>query len=102
MRPRGWRPTWKTGEIVTRLLILALLGFLVYTLWSALRRALSGPPPSRAPRSSARGARGEDMVQDPQCGTYVPRGDALESQIGGERRYFCSARCRDAFREKQG
>ncbi|WP_305042119.1 PP0621 family protein [Geoalkalibacter sp.] len=87
---------------MTRLLILALLVFLGYTLWNALRRALGGPPERKAPRPAARGPRGEDMVQDPQCGTYVPRGDALEVRDDGARHYFCSPECRDAWRAQRG
>jgi YHS domain-containing protein len=37
------------------------------------------------------------MVRDPQCGTYLPRTDALSRTVGGEKEYFCSEKCRDAF-----
>ena len=81
-----------------RLLILVLLGFLVYTVIHALQNSIGRsnqtPPPASTPN-------GEDMVKDPQCGTYVPRSDALEATIRGERHYFCSKECRDAFRRKQ-
>lgn len=38
------------------------------------------------------------MVQDPQCGVYLPRHEALRVQTaeGGER-HFCSEFCRDAY-----
>lgn len=77
-----------------RLLLLALLFFLGYTLVQALLRGLGGrrqgPPPSRT-------REGEDMVRDPQCGTFVPRSDAVTVTSRGETRYFCSAKCRDAW-----
>ncbi len=81
-----------------RLLILALLIFLGYTLWTAIRRSLPGGPrpTERRPDSSRRG---EDMVQDPECGTFVPRSEALEGVIGGRRHFFCSSACRDAFKQ---
>lgn len=79
---------------MVRLLIFALLCFLVYTLYTAVTRSLSGrgaaPPPEKT-------RRGEEMVQDPQCGTYLPRGDALEKTVRGTRHYFCSEKCRDAY-----
>lgn len=46
---------------------------------------------SRAPRIP-----GEEMVQDPQCRTYVVKGRALARRIGGRTLYFCSTACADA------
>jgi len=77
-----------------RLLLLALLFYVGYRFVSSLLRALPGRP--AAPRSKSPD-RGEEMVRDPQCGTYLPRGDALEKTVRGERHYFCSRECRDAF-----
>jgi YHS domain-containing protein len=77
-----------------RLLLLALLFYLGYCLIRTFFRALPGqkgsPPPAKGPR-------GEEMVQDPHCGTYLPRGDALVKTVRGEKHYFCSEACRDAF-----
>ncbi|WP_429886314.1 YHS domain-containing protein [Geoalkalibacter halelectricus] len=89
---------------MTRLLILTLLLCVGYSLWTYLRRALGGrrPPQASPPRRRAGGRQGEDLVQDPQCGTYVPRSEAVEAQVGGARLYFCSTQCRDAFRARQG
>jgi YHS domain-containing protein len=47
---------------------------------------------ARAPR-----IHGEEMVQDPQCRTYVVKGRALARRIGGRTTYFCSAGCADAY-----
>jgi uncharacterized protein len=77
-----------------RLLLLAVLFFLAYTLWGALARLLThrpGPPPEKTDQ-------GEEMVRDPQCGTYLPRGEALTRTVKGRRYYFCSSECRDAFK----
>ena len=77
-----------------RLLLLAVLFYLGYSLLRTFLRVLPGhkgsPPPAKSPR-------GEEMVQDPHCGTYLPRSDALEMTVRGEKRYFCSKACRDAF-----
>ncbi|KIH75687.1 YHS domain-containing protein [Geoalkalibacter ferrihydriticus] len=89
---------------MTRLLILTLLICIGYSLWTFVRRSLGGQRPPKEPQVPPRrtsSLRGEDLVQDPQCGTYVPRTEALETQIDGRRHYFCSPRCRDAFREKK-
>lgn len=77
-----------------RLLLLGLLCYLGYTLLRSFMRKLPG---NRSAPPAAKSSRGEEMVQDPQCGTYLPRGDALTKTVRGEKHYFCSATCRDAF-----
>ncbi|OHB33375.1 MAG: hypothetical protein A2X84_01570 [Desulfuromonadaceae bacterium GWC2_58_13] len=77
-----------------KLLILGLLGFLAYTFFTLITRSVAG---GKRAVPSHKTRQGEDMVQDPQCGTYVPRGDAIEKTVGGQKHYFCSARCRDEF-----
>ena len=81
-----------------RLLLLALLIFLAYTVYTAVVRALPGR--KSLPRDKSR--QGEEMVRDPQCGTFVPRSIALEKSIQGEKHFFCSARCRDMYKDKKG
>ncbi|WP_432822390.1 YHS domain-containing protein [Trichloromonas sp.] len=81
-----------------KLLIFGLLGFLAYTVFTAVTRTLTG---GKRPLPPHKSRQGEDMVQDPQCGTYVPRGDAVEKTVGGQKHYFCSARCRDEFTAKK-
>lgn len=41
-----------------------------------------------------------DMIQDPVCRTYVPKGDAVEASIGGQTYYFCSPNCAQTFRQR--
>jgi YHS domain-containing protein len=58
-----------------------------------------GRPGDRAP------ARGIQMVRDPVCGAFVvpDRAVALDdhrARRGRERLYFCSDRCRDAYRAR--
>ena len=77
-----------------RLLLIGLFFYLVYTLLTFVLRSFAArpiqPPPEKSPL-------GEDMVRDPQCGTYVPRGDAVGKHIKGKQQYFCSEKCRDEF-----
>jgi len=82
-----------------RLLLLALLFFLAYTVYNAVVRSLPGRRGGATPRE--KGRQGEEMVRDPQCGTYVPRGDALEKSVRGKKYFFCSVRCRDTFTGKK-
>lgn len=81
--------------MMIRLLFLLLLGFVVYAVFVMLLRQLTGRRPPQVPREKT--SHGEEMVKDPQCGTYLPRGDAVTGQVNGEVRYFCSDKCRDKF-----
>ena len=74
-----------------RLLLMALFFYLVYTLFTFVLRSFS---PKQVPPEKT--TTGEEMVRDPNCGTYVPRGGAVRK--GGD--YFCSEKCRDEYHKK--
>jgi uncharacterized protein len=78
-----------------RLLMLAIFGFVAYSLFSLLVRQLTGKRPPVPPREKT--SRGEEMVKDPQCGTYLPKSAALTRQVKGETCYFCSEECRTKY-----
>ncbi len=42
----------------------------------------------------------DQMVQDPVCRVYVPRGAAVEEKIGGQTYYFCSRDCARTFEQQ--
>lgn len=77
-----------------KILIYALVFYVGYALFSAVMRSLTGPK-NQTPAEKSRD--GETMERDPQCGTYVPRGDAVKKTIGGTTHYFCSNTCRDTY-----
>lgn len=81
--------------MLVRVLIWLIVGFLVYTVFQIFKQALLKPPAPPAEKTT----RGEDMVQDPECKTYVPKNDAIKAQVGGKERYFCSADCRDKYKK---
>lgn len=75
-----------------RWLIILIVLFLVYRFvrrhWSLKRPAARKPPEQIQ----------DEMVQDPVCGTYIPKRMALTVNRSGEGpTFFCSAACRDAF-----
>ena len=39
----------------------------------------------------------DEMVQDPQCGTYIPLREARRAVVGGKKYFFCSKQCEDSF-----
>jgi len=79
-----------------KLLMLALVGFVFYSFISSLKLG-SGrrqPPQNRS-------SRGETMVEDPQCGTYLPQSDAIKATIQGRDYFFCSRKCLHEFKKAQ-
>lgn len=71
------------------LIILVLLVVLYFLIRSAIRELKS---------QSARQVPSRDqMVQDPVCRVYVPRGAAVEASIGGQTYFFCSRDCASTF-----
>jgi uncharacterized protein len=81
-----------------KLLIFALLFFIAYTLFTAFMRSLSAPRNQTPPEKSAEG---ETMERDPNCGTYVPRCDAVSKTIKGTTHYFCSDKCLKSYLAKK-
>ncbi len=79
-----------------RFLQYLLLFWVFYTLIKLFRGSARKRPSKPDPEKTAAG---EEMVQDPHCGTYVPRSLAVELVVDGRIYYFCSEKCRDAFRD---
>ncbi len=74
-----------------RFLILGLLVYLfLVLLYSGIRRKGRG--------DGADASRGESMVLDPHCKSYVPRNEAYRSHG----HYFCSEACAQAYAGPQG
>jgi uncharacterized protein len=86
-----------------------LARFLIWTLlllvvWRALRSLFAGivqgasaPPPARP---SEPPARGEMMVRDPVCGTFVLPSRSVSFTDRDGAHHFCSDRCRTAYRQR--
>jgi len=55
-----------------------------------------GSPVSRGPTPRPERLGGE-LVRDPNCGTYIPKANALIVGSGANTQYFCSRECRDAY-----
>ena len=54
-----------------------------------------------AGRSSGPPLDGDQMVQDPVCGVFVPRKTAIVQQVGGISNCFCSQECAAKFQEQR-
>lgn len=82
---------------ILRLMLVAgvlIVGY--FLIRSAIKefRSLKGPGQPLASRN--------DMVQDPVCKMYVPRGSAVSADIGGQTYFFCSRDCANAFQNQLG
>jgi YHS domain-containing protein len=77
-----------------RLLFMGLLFYIGYRVV----KALLAPKPNAD--ATPQRIKGEDAVQDPVCGVYLSRDDAVVGTLEGKRHYFCSMACLEKFREQ--
>ena len=42
-----------------------------------------------------------DMVQDPNCGTYVPKKQSIPKLVHGKEQFFCSKKCAEEYSSKE-
>jgi YHS domain-containing protein len=84
---------------MVRIIIIGIVLILAYLL---IKKFLF--PSSRIDdrRRDERRIQGEDLVEDPQCHTYVPVTEAFKADVDGKTLYFCSKECYKKFREKGG
>ncbi len=77
-----------------KFLMFILLGFVGYSMLNAI---INPKPKGKIPRNRSR--EGEQMVEDPHCGTFLPISDAVTASIHGELKHFCSKKCLKAYRK---
>lgn len=82
-----------------RLILYGLLLLLILrVIWRFLGGLIDGVADRRPGARAADLDRGEPLVKDPVCGTFVVKQRALTASAGGETFWFCSERCRDEWR----
>lgn len=74
-----------------RVIFLAVLAYILYRL---VKGVFS--PRTKIDRRKAGGVI-DEMVQDPFCGTYIPRRESIRRVMEGEEYLFCSDECADKF-----
>jgi uncharacterized protein len=81
--------------MILRLIFGLLLGYVVYRVVRKLKEmfTLSGPT-QQAPKMP----QPDVLVQDPICGTFIPRQEALKFTKDGQDYFFCSEGCLKRFR----
>jgi len=81
-----------------RLIVLILLGFTAYFLIRSLIQTITAVQRQRRRHNPSQGT---EMVQDPVCGSYVPKENALNERIQGETYFFCSPQCAKQFKKSK-
>jgi len=84
------------ARLVFYAILLIFLARALRSIWRGILEGLnqSGPPSGGVP------SRGVQMVRDPVCGTFVVPERAISLTVGRDILYFCSVRCRDAYRSR--
>jgi uncharacterized protein len=79
-----------------RFLILIVVAYLIYR---AFRKTTdSGRRSTERPGDSEVD---DVMIQDPYCGSYFPKRDAVHLRLDGKDLYFCSQACKQSFIAEQ-
>ena len=86
--------------MIRNLLTIIIIIFVYYSIKSVLRSAVKAYHDE--PRDNAGPARlkGEEMVLDPECRTYVIKDRAVTRRLHGELFSFCSEACAKRYEEK--
>ncbi len=77
-------------------IILLVVAILLYR-WS--RKAPEEKDEDAEPASTEPSS--TEMVQDPNCSTYVPETEAIKATIAGRDYCFCSEKCAEIYRKKK-
>lgn len=78
-----------------RLLIFLVIGILVYR---AAKTWFGGATKRQVDSVDRTLQRADDaLVQDPQCGVYLTRGDGIALNVDGQVLYFCSEACKEQY-----
>jgi YHS domain-containing protein len=80
--------------MILRFIVTVVIIYLGYRLLKGLFLPMARPP-DKFPRKAIKG---EDLVEDPYCHTYVPLSDAYKAHIDGKVLYFCSKECCEKYR----
>ncbi|MEA3486572.1 MAG: YHS domain-containing protein [Thermodesulfobacteriota bacterium] len=77
---------------------LVIAGIIVYVIYrfSRFLFAPSGKISENHPGGASR-IKGEELVKDPCCGTYVPVSSAYKAVLKGKTLYFCSRECLEKY-----
>ena len=73
---------------------LTIFGILIIFIFLLVRSYFSSASGEEGKRMSM------EMVQDPNCETYIPKSEAVVRTLIGKTHYFCGEKCAREFEEK--
>jgi|SoiMethySBSTD1v2_1073268.scaffolds.fasta_scaffold860477_2 uncharacterized protein len=79
------------------LLRFLLLVIFIWMCISVVRRLVHLLSLPRQGKEQSQNQEGMLLVQDPQCGRFVPEQDTLKISFHGQGLHFCSQECRDLY-----
>jgi len=80
--------------VYVKVLIGIAIGYLAYWGWRKIKQNLAQGRAAARPRAQEP----EELVQDPVCGTFIPRKEALKTIQDGKEYFFCCEGCLKRFR----
>ena len=80
-----------------RIIIILILLTVLYFLIRSAVRALHDRGKTMGPNQLSDK---NQMVQDPVCRVFVPKGTAVQEEIGGQNYFFCSRECATTFQRQ--
>jgi uncharacterized protein len=81
------------GGLIRLLVFVIAIWLIVF----AVRRLLLPPSVPRRDKEEGKEPEGMLLIQDPQCGRFVPERDAVSASVRGQLLHFCSQECRDLY-----
>ena len=87
-------------RIVLFIILFILIARAFWRVVDNVIEAAGGGAPRERVASANAGRRGVQMARDPVCGTFVVPDNAVTIADGRGRVYFCSEKCRDAYRKR--
>ncbi len=76
---------------MSRFLLFIFLFFIVYYVFRLFIKSLSSP------HKKTNAWEPEELVQDPNCQTYIPKRSAFKKRVSGKDYYFCKKECLENF-----
>lgn len=86
--------------VMSRLLWFILLAAAIYIAFKSLRGLFSSVKTQVGHKTKP--VEGGEMIQDPMCGIYIPKVEAIEGRVKGETHFFCSPQCLERYRVSVG
>ncbi len=83
--------------MIRSLLVFIVIVVIYYSLKTVIRSALKA---YHEEHNGPARLKGEELVLDPECRTYVVKDRALTRRLGGKLYSFCSEACAQRFAEK--